>query len=179
MPQTGKIATLCTTKPLNPWGICINDKEQIVVGLAAMHTAFSVKLYVYSSDGSAVLQTIEKERTGKPLFMADIRQVKQNGNGDYLVAHDGVSCVSRDGDFRWRYGKGIVIHCLVCDKHNNVILGEFDNRRITLLDGDGNLVKMLLGKEDAIKRPLSMSIDKNDDLWIGQEKNVKLVKYLK
>ena len=176
--NSGKISTLFSTKPLNPWGICVNDKEQIVVGLASMQSTFPRKLSVFSSDGSTVLLTIEKDKIGKSLFTADIRQVKQNGNGDYIAVHDGLSCVRKNGDFRWRYWKGLVINCLVCDRHSNVIIAE-DNRRITLLDRDGNMVRMLLGKEDGIKRPLSMSIDKNGDLWIGQEKNVKIVKYLK
>ena len=32
--SSGRIVTLCDTKPLKPFGVCINNKQQIVVGLS-------------------------------------------------------------------------------------------------------------------------------------------------
>ena len=79
---TGSFSTLCSTAPLNPRGICINNSQQIVVGLQGGWGKPPRKLVIYSACGSTVLQEIENDEDGKPLFRREIIQVKQNGKGD-------------------------------------------------------------------------------------------------
>ena len=177
--QSGSVSILCNTAPLYPQGICINSRQQVVVGLQADDDAPPIKLSIYSSDGSTVLQEIENDEGGEPLFREEISQVKQNRKGDYVVADcDRIVCVSCEGRFRWEYIVGFVVG-MVCDKYDNVIIAEYDTNKISLLSSEGKLVTTLLTGEDGISRPESLSIDRHGLLWIGQENRLKVVKYLK
>ena len=106
-PGDANISTLCSTAPLNPRGICFNNRGHIVVGMHAGFGTHPIKLSIYSSNGSTVLQEIENDEDGKPLFKKEITQVKQNGNRDYVVADwHMIVCVSSKGRFRWDYSVG-------------------------------------------------------------------------
>ena len=176
------VSKLCSTAPLEPRGICINNRGHIVVGMHAGWGIHPIKLSIYSSDGSTVLQEIENDEDGKPLFRMDIRQVKQNGVGDYVVAdYDRIVCVSSEGRFRWDYSVEVIAgKCgMVCDRYDNVIISEYINNKIRLLSSEGKLVTTLLTAEDGILFPQSLSIDRHGQLWIGQEDRLKVVRYLK
>ena len=97
-----------------------NSAGQIVTALQAGWGKPPIKLAIYSSDGSTVLREIENDEDGEPLFRTgiidDIRHVKQNGNGDYVVVEKGmIVCVSSEGRFRWEYRVGLEIYGMVCD----------------------------------------------------------------
>ena len=177
---TGSFSTLCNTAPLQPHGICINSRQQLVLGLSADWGIPPIKLVVYSPDGSTVLQEIENDEDGKPLFREEITHVKQNGNGDYVMA-DGnrIVCVSSEGRFRWDHSEGPLmgIHGMVCDKYDNIIITDHYNDKILLLNSEGKLVTTLL-TEDGIYNPLSLSIDRHGQLWVGQEDSLKVIRYL-
>ena len=176
---SGNISTLCSTESLYPSGICLNNRGHIVVGVDAASGKRPIKLSIYSSDGSAVLQEIENGEDGKPLFRRGINQVKQNGRGDYVVADgDRIVCVSSEGRFRWDYNVVIYIRRIVCDKYDNVIIAENLSNKIILLSSEGKLVTTLLTAEDGLCYPRSLSIDRHGQLWIGQATSLKVVKYL-
>ena len=175
------VSKLCSTAPLKPCGICINNRGHIVIG---MHTGWGIhpiKLSIYSSNGSTVLQEIENDEDGKPLFRKEIMQVKQNGEGDYVVADwDRIVCVSSKGRFKWDYSVGeSLVYEMVCDKYDNVIIAEYFNSEIHLLSNEGRLMTTLLTEEDGIRQPRSLSIDRHGQLWIGQYESIKVVRYLK
>ena len=183
---SGDVSTFCSTAPLAPRGICINNRGNIVIGLNTASTMttffYTHKLAVYSPDGSTVLQEIENDEDGTPLFREGISQVKQNGNGDYVVNNcDRIVCVSSEGRFRWDYLLGTanvnVIFGMVYDKYDNVIIADI--LKILLLSSEGKLVTTLLTREDGIRWPRSLSIDRHGQLWIGQALSFKVVKYLK
>ena len=178
--SSGSVSTVCSTAPLSPWGVCVNDRQQIVVGVRAGWWGPPIKLVVYSPDGSTVLQEIEKDGSRKNLFTGGIYQVKQKGNGDYVVSDDAkIVCVSREGEYRWEYRLNTICFGLVCDQYDNIIVAEYFGHTVHLLSKDGELIKTLLTKKDAMEFPNSLSIDKNGYLWIGQESNIKVMQYLK
>ena len=153
-----------------------------MVGLRTGLRTPPIKLSIYSPDGSAVLQEIENDEDGKPLFRDEITQVKQNGSGDYVVADgDRIVCVSSEGGFRWDYIVGLfmAIYGMVCDKYDNVIIADHYNDKIHLLSSEGKLVTTLLTAKDGIRWPRSLSIDRHGQLWIGQDESLKVVRYLK
>ena len=138
-----------------------------------------IKLVVYSSDESAVIQEIGNDEDGKRLFRTGITQVKQNGNGDYVVVDlKRIVCVSSEGRFRWEYSVEIV-YGMVCDKYDNVIIAEFNNDKILLLSSEGKLVTTLLTLDGGISKPRSLSIDRHGQLWIGHVHSLKVFRYLK
>ena len=180
------ITTLCSTAELEPWGLCINDKQQIVVGLRRGYAKQPIKLAVYSPDGSLLLQEMEKDKSRKPLFTKAIYQVTQNGHRDYVVAdHNRIVCVSRVGEYRWEYqvkqsGEYTpVVYGMVCDRYDNIIVAERWNDKISLLDSEGKLITTLMTGVDGVSSPYSLAIDRQGHMWIGQSDNVKVVKYIK
>ena len=184
--RSGNVITLCSTRVMEPCGLCINDKQQIVVGLRRRFKTQPIKLAVYSSDGSAILQEIEKDKSGKPLFTHAIYQVKQTRNGDYVVAAgDRIVCVSREGVYRWEYhvkqsgGLNPCVYGMVCDRYHNIIIAEVGNDKISLLDSEGKLITTLMTEKDGISIPYSLAIDKMGCLWIGQNQNIKVITYIK
>ena len=182
--RISKITRAGDVTPLrNTWlradGVCINDKQEVVVGLCAGYGPPDVRVMIYSPDTSTTIRKIEMGKHGKHLFNGRIFQVKQNGNGDYIIANvDRIVCVNREGKFRWQYRVNDDVYGLVCDKYSNVIIAEFYNKKITLLDKDGVFVQTLLTAEDGIEMPSSLSIDWFGNLWVGQCDDIKIFKYI-
>ena len=178
--RAGDVIMEHSTYPYYPRGICINDKQQIVVTLY-LSPDHETLLAFYSSDGSTKLHEVNLDIIGDALFNGMIWKLGQNGNGDYVIAHsEGVSSVNSDGQFRWIYDNiGASVNEFVCDKFNNIILTETDYNKITLLNSDGIFIKTLLAELDGIHRPQSLWIDEQDNLWIGQTDSIKVVEYLK
>ena len=145
-----------------------------------------MKLVIYSPDIINVLQRIQNDEKGKPLFENGIKQIRQSKNGDYVVNDiDRVVCVSSDERKRWEYNvrnnTGIVV-----DQSDNIIIGasEDTGKKITMLESDGQLIRTLLSVDDYSQTLLA--IDNNGLLYIGIESyqrqrgnHVKIVKYLK
>ena len=183
--SSGTTTALRQTGQLEPWGICVNNKQQIVVGLRKGHGQPPIKMVVYSTDGSMILQEIEKDKSGKPLFTKSIYQVKQNINGDYIAADTNIIvCVTEEGVYKWEYKvqkEGEIppyVAGIVCDKYGNIIIAEFNNDKLSLLDGEGALVTTLMTRDDGVYDPWSLTIDGEGLLWIGQLGNVKVVTYI-
>ena len=179
--RSGEISSLLETWPLILGGICVNDEANIVLGLHAGYGTPPVKLVVCSSDAFEVVQEIENDASGDPLFRNFILQVKQNGNGDYVVSDlNRIVCVSRKGLYRWEYMLDFHnANGIACDSYNNVIVAQRYGNTISVLDSEGNLISTLLTEEDGILQPLTLAIDSHGFLWIGQEDQVKVVKYIK
>ena len=127
--------------------------------------------------------------------------MKQNGNGDYVTSHYGkVICISRYGEFKWHYtgidtqtemgvdGLPIILKKhwrermnpsgfpgLVCDTYQNIIIAEYNFYRISMLNSDGKLLRTLM--TNGVDFPLSLVLDSLNHLWIGQENEIKVIKY--
>ena len=183
--QEGIVTEFCSTVPLIPDGVCVNDRGHIVVALFVEYAKPPIKLVIYSADGSTILHEIKNDEDGKPLFTSNIYRVTQNGNGDYIACDDNrVVCVSREGELRWTYkvpkrGPCVEIQGIVCDRFNNVIIAENHNDKITLLDSEANMAQTLFTKADGVSSPRSLSIDNDGLLYITLQTHVKVVKYLK
>ena len=182
--DTGDITELIRMKPLVPWTCCVNDEQQIVVGVRGEFRRPPIKLVVFSADGSDVVQEIEKDNSGNPLFNKAVYQVRQNSKGDYMVSdNDRIVCLSKKGVFRWDYRVKPVARCvnpnvnsIACDKYDNVIINDFHVEMVSLLSSDGKCLKTI---NDCIAIPCSLSVDKNGLLWVGQAQGVTVMKYIK
>ncbi|KAK3107897.1 hypothetical protein FSP39_024665 [Pinctada imbricata] len=184
---SGSINELCSTASVKVRGICINNRQQIVVGgvfvgLGLLIRRFPWRMQVLAPDGSSVLKVIEKERSsGNQLFTGRIYRVRQTVSGEHVVA-DGkkVVCLTEKWKVKWTYefGPRQDVFALCCDRHNNILVGDRDNDEIVILNNDGQRIWAVLTREDGICDPRSLDIDGKDRLWIGQEKNVLVSTYL-
>ena len=177
--SSGSIDTICSTAPLSPCGVCVNNRRQILVGVSAGYRTPPIKLLVYSTDGSNILQEIEKDENGKPIFKGGIYQVKQNSQRDYIVSSGNrIVGLSNEGKYGWEYQLEGSVFGLACDQFDNVIAADRLNHTIYLLNCEGILIRTLMKEKDGISNPWSLSVDNEGTLWIGQD-NVKVVKYLR
>ena len=186
--RTGKVKAICSTGTLSPGGICINDRNQIVIGvrnIPGFGPPITKKLVIISPDGSTVLQEIEFDENGKPLFTREINQVKQKRDGEYVASDiDRVLCIDREGGLKWKYKVADFVQgphdvqCLFIDSYDNIIIAEENNNRITILDNRGNRIGTLVTAKDGIDQPRCLTLDSTGRLYIGQRcGNAKIVKY--
>ena len=96
-----------------------------------------------------------------------------------------IVCVDREGGYRWEYqvkqtGDYFpIVYGMVCDRYDNIIIADHIYDNISLLDSEGKLITTLMTRQDGIWEPYSLAMDNQGCLWIGQEKNVKVIKYMK
>ena len=169
----GDIKTVLNTAPFRPCGLCINDKQEIVLALCNLKANTSSLVTYSGSEASMELRKLKN-------FDFYTYAIQQNMDGNYVVSsRNRTVCVSRDGEFLWTYESiDSRIFELVCDRYNNIIILEYVKNKITMLSSDGKLIKTLMSEEDGVSRPLSLSIDSNDNLWIGLANNITIVRYI-
>ena len=183
---SGKCSAILSTTPLNPSGLCVNDKQQIVVGVGSYSGTPLIKLVVYDAKRLNVIQEISKDDSGKNLFTERIQRVKQQSNGNYLISSSSkVICVGRDGKFKWEHkeskslGDSNEVFSTACDKYDNILVAGYANQKVQLLNSDGKIIKTILTRKEGILCPWSLSLDKYGYLWIGQQNSVRVMQYIK
>ena len=191
--KSGGVTPVFSTGRLIPDAICINDREQIVVGMRAGIEKPPIKVVIYSPDGEVVLREFEKDKYGKPMFKTRICRIRQNGNGHYVISDvENVLCVTRTGKVKWKNPVDGLVYGLVCDRYHNIIIADYWNSKIRLLNSNGDAIALLWGSlgiegegivhysvNDMLEGPTCLSIDKDGHLWIGQMGKIIGVKYLK
>ncbi|KAK3092563.1 hypothetical protein FSP39_004455 [Pinctada imbricata] len=172
-------------------GICVNNKQEIVVATGYDEVCdmrvFLWKLIVYSPDGSIRLKM--RHDICSDNIHHDCFEVKQTPGGDYVVVTDNeVTRLSlymdSDSDVKWTYTfephqYQRTLGGLYCDGYNNILVGDRQMHEIVMLNMDGQRVRTLLNEEDGIWYPLSMNVDSEGRLWIGQSSNILIATYLK
>ena len=126
--DSGNVTQVRNTVPLSPRAICVNNRNQILVGVSNDTEETSVKMMIYSPDGSSVLREIENDTSEKPIFSSPLLQIKQKRDGDYIVSYgDTVKCVNEEGTCKWNYCVRELFRCdvygLVCDAFDNISSG--------------------------------------------------------
>ena len=176
---SGNLISLCSTAPMKPTSICINNRNQLVIGQNDGCNRPRNKLVVYSSDTKSAMYEIENDIKGKPLFNKYIRRVKQNGIGDYIVLVDRVQvlCVREASVCKWRY-EGEFMSDVVCDRYNNVIV--CDCGTVFLLGQDGKRLCTLLVRQNHYGNLISLCTDTNGRLFVGHEDcRITIARYLR
>ena len=177
---------LIDTSPMTPAWICINHKGNIVVMCRGDDYNALVE---YSPDGKYKIKKFVRDGTGSRLLPDPLRVI-QNGNTDYIVTNEfTVVAVSSEGKLRWRFsGKGLTKRtsdyrpdALCCDRFNNVIVGDYLNDMVDILDSDGGFVTCLLSRDHGVEIPYALATDEQDNLWIGSDVKEKIIvaSYLK
>ncbi|XP_034306160.2 uncharacterized protein [Magallana gigas] len=157
-----------------------NINGDILVGMVKGGEA---KVTRYNKTGIEI-QNIQRGNKGQELYDLPY-YITENINGDVCVSDgdkNAVVVVDKSGEERFFYRgqrldfypfgicTDVLGHILVCDGHSNTV---------HLLDQDGQFLSQLLTEQQEIKRPLSVCVDDENNLWVGQLiKKVKVYKYL-
>ena len=185
----GVVTNLIETAPYSPQGVCLNEREDIVVCMAAQGDGNHV--VVYSPDGKKPLRRIVvKDDKGKQLLTDPYRVVV---NGEYIsVMNYGSNVVTcdEDGKVRWVYGGSrtgldkLYAMGMCVDKFCNLFISDWDNICVHYVDRAGGLIQILLTRQQhGIHYPMGVGVDDDTGtVWVGGgewgRKRVWIYRYL-
>ncbi|XP_034317841.2 tripartite motif-containing protein 3-like [Magallana gigas] len=149
--------------------------------LVGMFTEDEGKVTRYNKTGTEI-QNIQRDNKGQRLYSYP-HYITENINGDVCVSDNNkhaVVVVDKSGQHRFLYTgqrsgfnpfgicTDVLGHILVCD-----------SLTVHLLDQDGQFLSLLLTSQQGVELPLSVCVDDENNLWVGQLTNtVKVYKYL-
>ncbi|XP_062587763.1 uncharacterized protein LOC134249423 [Saccostrea cucullata] len=149
--------------------------------LVGMRTDEEGKVTRYNKTGKE-LQNIQRDSEGWELY-SNPHYITENINGDICVSEynkRAVAVVNKSGQHRffytgqesWFYPYGICTdvlgHILVCDVISNTV---------HLLDQDGQFLSLLLTPQQGVGYPISVCVDDENNLYVGQYKTNTLTVY--
>lgn len=181
--EKGNTESFIKTSPYNPKGLCLNKKQELVVCLSGL---------------TGCLRVYQNEKNYKELgdnLLSAPSKVAQNGDDNYIVLDDHlqshfVVAIDPKGNCKWKfYGleenklatfspKGVL-----CDSLQNIIVSDFGNHLVLLLDKNGRFLMNLLCSRYDLWSPRGMCLDSEGKLWVGQGKDgmgeCHVVQYIK
>ena len=160
--------------------------EWIPSGLCSLHNgnvavAFSEdgRVVVFSMSGE-VIKELDKKYFKFPYWMAN----NKVNNDMYITNYNGGSVVAIDQDYNVRYaykGQGESFRpCDICtDDAGHVLITDWNNESVHILNKDGKFVQYLLTGEQGLENPSDIDVDSEGDAWVGQYESgdVIVVKY--
>ncbi|XP_019929197.3 E3 ubiquitin-protein ligase TRIM71 [Magallana gigas] len=168
--------------PNNPKGLCLNNRQELVVCLSGL---------------TGCLRVYQNEKTyreiGNDVLNAP-RRVAQNGDENYIVLDDHlqshfVVAIDPKGNCKWKFDgleeKKLTFSpkSVCCDSLQNIIVSDFGNHSILLLDKNGKFLMNLLCSRYGLWSPQGMCLDSEGKLWVGQGKDgmgeCHVVQYIK
>ncbi|XP_062595263.1 uncharacterized protein LOC134256600 [Saccostrea cucullata] len=142
------------------------------------------KVIRYNKTGKE-LQNIQRNNKGRELYRYP-QYITENINGDICTSDyfNGVVVVNKSGQHRfsytgqksrfWPFGicTDVLGHIMVCDSNSE---------SVHLLDQDGQFLSLLLTQQQGVRRPRSVCVDDENNLYVGQRdtKTLTVYKYLK
>ncbi|XP_022304276.2 uncharacterized protein LOC111111534 isoform X3 [Crassostrea virginica] len=134
-------------------------------------------------------QEINKDRNGVSIFMKGPRSLymSENNNGDICVSDSNdrsVVVVNQTGRVRFRYDgvparrkRPFDPRDIVTDAYNQIILTDYSNNCLHILDQNGQFLKCVEGC--GLENPKGLSLDRKGRLWVGtKSKSIKIIKYM-
>ncbi|XP_061184404.1 uncharacterized protein LOC133192409 [Saccostrea echinata] len=184
LSSTG-IATFLQFEKWEPRGLAMTSSDHLLV---CLYKRKQSKVARYNQTGKIVQEIQyhnEKLLFENPMFICC------NKNGDICTADNdkhAIIVVNQFGVFQFSYDgrsvleKGKIFRpCNMATDHLcNIIVTDFENHKIHLLDKYGQFIRSL-DPDAGISRPRAISIDKDGKLWFGEcfSGKVKVVQYLK
>ena len=176
-----EVKTLFTTQ-WAPYGLCCLHSGDIAVTFNN-----EGRVAIYSRSGK-IVQELDKKLFKCPHWMA---QNKVN-NDLYICDKDKTrydstgKVVALGASYQVRYqytGQGNTEFCpvdLCTDNAGRVLITDYSNRLVHILDKDGRFLLYLLTQEHGLRDPVSIDVDSEENAWVGERNGgVKVVRYLR
>lgn len=172
---------ISNTGSYNTRGIYATSSQQLLVCLCKSVNDNKV---VRMSLNGQIKQTIQYNKQNKPLFSFP-RLVTENINEDICVVdgHSTVVVVNKDGEFRFKYPESYqsthtIGSCgIACDKLGYILISDYSNSQVHLIDIDGKFVKFVLTDQNSISQPWGLSTDHKGQLWVCNNEGSKVTVY--
>lgn len=188
MKKNGQLTEYVSTVPDTPWGICVTPSNEVFVTLC-QHVGSVGKVIQISSD-KTIKQAIKNNNGERDLFTIP-HFITQNKNKDLWIQDKGyhhVVVVNESGKGRFTYNgpTGVRMssafdpHDLSSTAEGNVIIADYANATLHLVDKDGQFLRYIMTSRDGLRGPYSLTKTINGVIWIGdnKQKKVFLVKNL-
>ncbi|KAL4239050.1 hypothetical protein ACF0H5_003753 [Mactra antiquata] len=180
---------------LFPGGLCSDRRSGLYVCFRDSYqrqaTFGSRRMVAKLSKHGEIVATMEKGEDQTNLFGYPFR-IAVNVNGDVCVSDygdgtRGVTVLHKDGRVKCWYkgppggapnGQPFLPHGIVCDSEGHILVSDWNNDCIHVLDREGNFLLTLVGKKDGLEGPNAIGIDKRGYLWVGDSHGVvRIFKY--
>uniref|UniRef100_K1QIE4 Tripartite motif-containing protein 2 n=1 Tax=Magallana gigas TaxID=29159 RepID=K1QIE4_MAGGI len=155
-----------------------NINGDILVG---MQTEREGKVTRYNKTGKEI-QNIERDNKGQELYEGPI-YITENINGDICVSdmhREAVVVVNKSGQHRFSYtgqGSGFHLYGICTDVLGHILVCDFYNDTVDLLDQDGQFLCQLLTKQQGVKDLRSVCVDDESNLIVGQSNTNTVIVY--
>ncbi|KAJ8311001.1 hypothetical protein KUTeg_011446 [Tegillarca granosa] len=151
-------------------GITATDTGNILV---VLHNYKDSKILEITTSGQYIRTLLHNLADIIQLF-EDPRFICTNINDGIIVTDKGkVVAVNKQGQRRfiyhtgWRqHKKSFIPHYLVTDKHGHIIISDFDNSVLHVLDRDGKFTQYLMTPEQGCDLPVGLDLDNHGRLWM-------------
>ena len=156
-------------RPLSIHSSRIN--EDILVGMVNCYNK-KAQVTRYSKTGKE-LQNIQTHNNEEDLY-SDPHYITENFNGDICTSDynkRAVVVVNKTGQHTFSYtGQGSNFCPLgICtDVHGHILVCDDFSKTVQLLNQDGGFLSVILSKQQGIKNPLSVCVDDENNLCVGQ-----------
>ncbi|XP_062587761.1 tripartite motif-containing protein 2-like isoform X3 [Saccostrea cucullata] len=139
--------------------------------LVGMVTDEEAKVTRYNKTGKE-LQSIQRDNKGQELY-GEPNYITENINGDICTSdyYKGVVVVNKSGQHRFSYtGQKSKFHPYgICtDVIGHILVCDTDSKFLHLLDQDGQLLSLLLTKQQGVYNPGSVCVDDENNFYLGQ-----------
>ena len=188
MSRDKTINTLFSTKG-EPKGLCCLHNNDIAVVTSV--NVVSRKVTVYSRNGE-IRQTLDHIKFRHPnkvsankvnkhiYILCDYEKYSDDSDGKLIA-------VGADGKWQYEYtgqGDSVFTPVDVCtDKMGHVLITDSNSPRVHILNQEGRFIQYILTSQQGLCRPVTVDIDSDGYVWVGDEDNrkgrVMVVKYLK
>lgn len=167
-------------------GLTVMDDDQIVV---CLYQLFEDSSLAKLDQNGKLLKLIQYDTDGKTPLFENPERVCSNRNGDLIVTQPfkNVTILDNQGKKRCEYSsqvqglqKPFNPQCTVTDKLSHILVSDYDNSTVHLLDKSGQFLQFLQPQTEHISHPKGMCLDETNKLWICSENGNKIlvVQYL-
>ena len=149
-----------------PCGLCCLQNGNIAVTFY-----MEGRVVIYSGSGKVV------KELDKKLFRKPDRVAQSKVNSDLYISDTGAEkVVELDKDYRVRYeytGQGdresFSPRGLCTDNAGRVLITDWDDDRVHILEQDGQFLQYLLTEEQGLDGPYSIDVDREGNAWVGMK----------
>ncbi|KAK3088647.1 hypothetical protein FSP39_021861 [Pinctada imbricata] len=184
----GEVSMLIDTVPFYCNGVCLTDKEEIVVCMRGEGDQNHVA--VYSPDGRSKLREIRgRDGQGKHLITSPNRVVQNVQDLCVVNYSENVVCVDERDNVRWLYdgkearlGNSFGPCCICVDQYKNVLVTDWNNSCVHYIDREGELIQVIMTVEQiGLQYHWGICVDDvTGHVWVGNSSGyVAIAKYLK
>ena len=168
------VTTLFDTEPFLPQGVCLTEKEEIMVCMSGQDDRNHV--VIYSADGKSKVKVIEIKGEKRQQMLPNPFRVVVNGSDiTILNLKSHVVTADQNGKVKWVFDgskikkKEFHFYGMCVEKLGHPLISDMTNNCVYYVDSEGVLLKQLLTQDQhGIKWSWGIGVDgEKGTIWLG------------